>query len=95
MVELFKEFFIENYYKNKIDFIPRYFLFNPLYPECDINFEGELIEDESEYDKFHHCSYEYEINNTTYDSYRNIEEVLLLEDLNNVISYVLSQVNEL
>lgn len=95
MVELFKEFFIENYYKNKIDFISRYFLFNPLYPECDINFEGELIEDESEYDKFHHCSYEYEINNTTYDSYRNIEEVLLLEDLNNVISYVLSQVNEL
>lgn len=37
MVELFKEFFIENYYKNKIDFIPRYFLFNPLYPEYDIN----------------------------------------------------------
>lgn len=95
MVELFKEFFIENYYKNKIDFIPRYFLFNPLYPECDINFEGELIEDESEYDNFHHCSYEYDINNATYDSYRNIEEVMLLEDLSDVISYTLSQVNEL
>lgn len=95
MVELFKEFFIENYYKNKIDFIPRHFLFNPLYPECDINFEGELIEDESEYDNFHHCSYEYDINYATYDSYRNIEEVMLLEDLSDVISYTLSQVNEL
>lgn len=95
MVELFRELFIENYYKNKIDFIPRYFLFNPLYPECDINFDGELIEDESEYDNFHHCSYEYDINNDTYDSYRNIEEVMLLEDLSDVISYTLSQVNEL
>lgn len=95
MVELFKEFFIDNYYKNRIDFIPRYFLFNPLYPECDINFEGELIEDESEYVNFHHCSYEYDINNATYDSYRNIEEVMLLEDLSDVISYTLSQVNEL
>lgn len=95
MVELFKEFFIDNYYKNRIDFIPRYFLFNPLYPECDINFDGELIEDESEYDNFHHCSYEYDINNATYDSYRNIEEVMLLEDLSDVISYTLSQVNEL
>lgn len=95
MVELFKEFFIENYYKNKIDFIPRYFLFNPLYPECDINFEGELVEDESEYANFYHCSYEYEINNATYDSYRDIEEVMMLEDLSDVISYTLSQVNEL
>lgn len=95
MVELFRELFIDNYYKNRIDFIPRYFLFNPLYPECDINFDGELIEDESEYDNFHHCSYEYDINNATYDSYRNIEEVMLLEDLSDVISYTLSQVNEL
>lgn len=95
MVELFKEFFIDNYYKNKIDFIPRYFLINPLYPECDINFEGELIEDESEYDNFHHCSYEYDINNATYDSYRNIEEVMMIEDLSDIISYTLSQVNEL
>lgn len=95
MVELFKEFFIENYYKNKIDFIPRHFLFNPLYPECDINFDGELIEDESEYDNFHHCSYKYDINNITYDSYRNIEEVMMLEDRNDVISWTLSQLNEL
>lgn len=95
MVELFRELFIDNYYKNRIDFVPRYFLFNPLYPECDINFDGELIEDESEYDNFHHCSYEYDINNATYDSYRNIEEVMLLEDLSDVISYTLSQVNEL
>lgn len=95
MVELFRELFIDNYYKNRIDFIPRYFLFNPLYPECDINFEGELIEDESEYDNFHHCSYEYDINNATYDIYRNTEEVMMLEDLNNVISYVFSQLNEL
>ena len=95
MVELFRELFIDNYYKNRIDFIPRYFLFNPLYPECDINFDGELIEDESEYDNFHHCSYEYDINNATYDSYRNTEEVMMLEDLNNVISYVFSQLNEL
>lgn len=95
MLEVFRELFIGNYYKNKIDFIPRYFLFNPLYPECDINFEGELIEDESEYDNFHHCSYEYDINNATYDSYRNIEEVMMLEDLSDVISYTLSQVNEL
>lgn len=95
MVELFKEFFIENYYKNKIDFIPRYFLFNPLYPECDINFEGELVEDESEYDNFYHCSYEYEINNATYDIYRNTEEVMMLEDLNNVISDNLSQISEI
>lgn len=95
MLEVFRELFIGNYYKNKIDFIPRYFLFNPLYPECDINFEGELIEDESEYDNFHHCSYEYDINNATYDSYRNIEEVMLLEDLSDVISHTFSQLNEL
>lgn len=94
MVELFKEFFIENYYKNKIDFIPRHFLFNPLYPECDINFDGELIEDELEYDKFYYCSYDYS-DNETYDIYRNIEETLLLEDINNIISYTLSQLNEL
>lgn len=94
MVELFKEFFIENYYKNKIDFIPRHFLFNPLYPECDINFDGELIEDELEYDKFYYCSYNYS-DNETYDIYRNIEETLLLEDINNIISYTLSQLNEL
>jgi RNA polymerase sigma factor (sigma-70 family) len=95
MVELFRELFIDNYYKNRIDFIPRYFLFNPLYPECDINFDGELIEDESEYDNFHHCSYVYDINNATYDSYRNIEEVMLLEDLSDVISHTFSQLNEL
>lgn len=95
MEELFKELFIRNYYNNKIDFIPRNFLINPLYPEYDIDVDGELIENGSEYTNYVQCSYEYTYDNcNVFDIYRNTEECLLLEDLSKIIDETLSQLNE-
>lgn len=93
MEVLFRELFIENYSKNKIDFIPRHYLVNPLYPECDIDTDGELIEDESEYTNYCHCSYDYDISDV-YDGYRSILEIMDVEDINTVISYTLTMLNE-
>ncbi len=93
MVELFRELFIENYSKNKIDFIPRHFLINPLYPECNIDVDGELIEDESEYSNYIQCSYDY-LENNVCDNYGDIENIMNLEDLINVIDDTFSYLNE-
>lgn len=92
-MELFKELFIENYSKNKINFIPRHYLINPLYPECDIDTDGELIEDVSEYTNYCQCSYNYE-DNETRDVYRDILDNMDMEELNSMISETLSQLNE-
>ena len=92
-MELFKELFIENYSKNKINFIPRHYLINPLYPECDIDTDGELIEDESEYTNYYHCSYNYE-DNESHDIYRDITDNMDMEELNSMISETLSQLND-
>lgn len=95
MEKLFRELFIENYNKNKIDFIPRHFLINPLYPECDIDTDGELIESKTEYTNYIQCSYDYEDDNSDiFDIYRNIEDAMDLEDLQNVIDITLSELNE-
>lgn len=93
MIELFRELFIKNYSKNKIDFIPRHFLINPLYPECNIDVDGELIEDESEYSNYIQCSYNY-LENNVCDNYGGIEDIMVLEDLVNVIDDTFSYLNE-
>lgn len=93
MINLFKEFFICNYYKNSIAFIPRYFLINPLYPEYDIDGDGELIENNSEYTNYCQCSYNYN-KSDDYDDYRNAEDIMVLNDLNNVIGDTFSYLSE-
>lgn len=92
-MELFKELFIENYSKNKIDFIPRHYLINPLYPECDIDTDGELIEDASEYTNYCQCSYNYD-NSGMFDVYRDIIDNMDMEELNSMISETLAQLND-